>query len=136
MDLHDRRQLQRLLPGLFRGLLPESVELAISAAAVLEGLFLGLLVVTLFTFLPLYRLKEVRPRAIFGSSQIFRVVVFFISFYQVFDFFGGSLIVDGGFSFFYLIGYLCLIRSGEFDIIIEGFVAELFVPSSRASLKQ
>ena len=61
--------LQRVLPGLFRGLLPENVELTISGAAVLEGLLLGLLVVTLFTFLPLYRLKEVRPRAIFGKEE-------------------------------------------------------------------
>jgi putative ABC transport system permease protein len=61
--------LQRVLPGLFHGLLPEGVELTIPAAAVSEGLLLGLLVVTLFTFLPLYRLKDVRPRAIFGKEE-------------------------------------------------------------------
>jgi putative ABC transport system permease protein len=61
--------LEALLPNLFRGLLPASVELAISWGAVLEGFLLGFLVVALFTFLPLYRLKEVRPRAIFGKEE-------------------------------------------------------------------
>jgi len=61
--------LQGLLPNLFHGLLPATVQLAISWSAVVEGLLLGLLVVTIFTFLPLYRLKEVKPRAIFGKEE-------------------------------------------------------------------
>jgi len=61
--------LERILPGLFRGLLPASVELTISLAAVTEGVILGLVVVVLFTLLPLVRLKEVRPRAIFGKEE-------------------------------------------------------------------
>ena len=61
--------LERLLPGLFQGLLPANIELAVSGAAVAEGVFLGFVVVVLFTILPLLRLKEVRPRAIFGKAE-------------------------------------------------------------------
>jgi putative ABC transport system permease protein len=60
--------LQRALPGLFRGLLPANLELTISSGAMAEGLVLGLFVVVLFTFLPLDRLKEVKPRSIFGKE--------------------------------------------------------------------
>ncbi|HIJ94561.1 MAG TPA: FtsX-like permease family protein [Desulfuromonadales bacterium] len=61
--------LQLILPGLFRGLLPASVQLVISGSAVAEGLILGLVVVVLFTFLPLYRIKELKPRAIFARDD-------------------------------------------------------------------
>lgn len=61
--------LQPLLPALFRGLLPTTVELTISGSAVAEGLLLGLMVVFLFTALPIYQLKELRPRAIFGKDE-------------------------------------------------------------------
>lgn len=62
--------LEKALPGLFRGLLPPGVELTISATAIAEGLALGGAVVLLFTFIPLFRLKEVRPRSIFGKEEI------------------------------------------------------------------
>jgi putative ABC transport system permease protein len=61
--------LQPLLPALFRGLLPTTIELTISASAVAEGLILGLVVVFLFTALPIYQLKELKPRAIFGKDE-------------------------------------------------------------------
>ena len=35
----------------------------------MEGLILGFLVVLIFTTLPLYRLKEMKPRAIFGKEE-------------------------------------------------------------------
>jgi putative ABC transport system permease protein len=60
--------LERFLPGLFLGLLPANIELTISGAAVGEGVLLGFVVVVLFTIIPLLRLKEVRPRAIFGKA--------------------------------------------------------------------
>lgn len=65
--------LQQFLPPLFRGLLPATVELSVSWSAVAEGLVLGFLVVLLFTFLPLYRLREVKPRAIFAKEEQGRV---------------------------------------------------------------
>jgi putative ABC transport system permease protein len=61
--------LQGFLPVLFRGLIPARVELALSGWAVGEAMLIGLLVVLLFTALPLYRLKEVKPRAIFGKEE-------------------------------------------------------------------
>jgi putative ABC transport system permease protein len=61
--------LQSILPGLFRGLLPVNVELTISGSAVAEGLILGLVVVFLFTFLPIYRLRELKPQAIFAREE-------------------------------------------------------------------
>lgn len=61
--------LQPLLPVLFQGLLPASVGLTISGSAVAEGLILGLMVVFLFTGLPIYQLKELKPRAIFAKDE-------------------------------------------------------------------
>jgi putative ABC transport system permease protein len=61
--------LERLLPGLFQGLLPANIDLAISPTAVAEGVVLGCVVVVLFTIIPLLRLKEVKPRAIFGKAE-------------------------------------------------------------------
>lgn len=61
--------LQTILPGLFRELLPATLELTISGSAVAEGLLLGFLVVLLFTALPIWRLKELKPRAIFGKEE-------------------------------------------------------------------
>jgi putative ABC transport system permease protein len=61
--------LQSFLPKLFSGLIPARVTLDISGWAVGEGALIGLLVVLLFTALPLYRLKEVKPRAILGKEE-------------------------------------------------------------------
>jgi putative ABC transport system permease protein len=61
--------LQIFLPALFSGLLPASIELTISGSAVAEGLLLGFTVVFLFTALPIYRLRELKPRAIFGKEE-------------------------------------------------------------------
>ena len=61
--------LQGFLPVLFRGLVPARVDLTLSGWAVGEGMLIGFLVVLLFTALPLYRLKEVKPRAIFGKEE-------------------------------------------------------------------
>ena len=56
-------------PNLFRGLIPSNVEFTISWSTVVEGFIIGLVVLTLFTLLPLYRLKEVKPRSIFGKEK-------------------------------------------------------------------
>jgi putative ABC transport system permease protein len=60
--------LQGFLPTLFRGLIPGHITLRVSGWAVVEGAAIGLLVVLLFTALPLYRLKEVKPRSILGGQ--------------------------------------------------------------------
>jgi putative ABC transport system permease protein len=61
--------LEKILPVLFRGLLPAGKDLSIPGAAVFEGLLLGLAVVVLFTVLPLLRIKEVKPRTIFSKEE-------------------------------------------------------------------
>jgi putative ABC transport system permease protein len=47
-------------------LLPEGLGLTVSWTGVAEAVILGFVVVALFSFLPLYRLKEMRPMAIFN----------------------------------------------------------------------
>jgi putative ABC transport system permease protein len=47
-------------------LLPEGLGLTIAWSGVAEAVMLGLAVVALFSFLPLYRLREMRPVAIFN----------------------------------------------------------------------
>ncbi|MGB5987543.1 MAG: FtsX-like permease family protein, partial [Desulfobacterales bacterium] len=56
--------LQFLIPLLFRGILPEALPPVFTAAILAETLFLGLMVVVLFSFLPLNRLRDVKPIAI------------------------------------------------------------------------
>ena len=60
--------LQHLLDLLFQGLLPESIQLAISWKAVAEGLCLGVLVVALFSYIPLNRLRDIKPVSIFRKD--------------------------------------------------------------------
>ncbi|MCP3954686.1 MAG: FtsX-like permease family protein, partial [Desulfobacterales bacterium] len=61
--------MQRVLPALFSGFLPESLEMRLSWPAMLEGLLLGGVVVALFAYLPLYRLKHIRPTVIFRKES-------------------------------------------------------------------
>jgi putative ABC transport system permease protein len=61
--------IQYLLPSLFKGFLPAGMQITISWMAVLESLALGLVVVTLFAYLPVYRLRGVRPTAIFRKES-------------------------------------------------------------------
>jgi putative ABC transport system permease protein len=60
--------LEHFLPFLFSGLIPDGSSLSFSLADVLEGMLQGLLVVTFFTFLPLYNLRVIRPVAIFRND--------------------------------------------------------------------
>ena len=57
--------LQALLFPLFSGLLPGGVRPAFSGATILEGGALGAVATALFAFLPLWRLREISPVAIF-----------------------------------------------------------------------
>lgn len=62
--------LQGLFPLLFGAMIPRNVEFHISLSAVVQGLALGIAVVALFTFLPLYRLEDVKPASILGKQEI------------------------------------------------------------------
>ncbi len=62
--------LQTLLPSLFRGLIPQSIQPSFSVAMVLDGFLLGVVVVGLFTFLPLYRMRQLKPITIFRTDDV------------------------------------------------------------------
>lgn len=62
--------LEYLLPFLFSGLLPESLKATISPSAIVQGFVLGLVIVALFAFLPVYRLKEIKPAAILRKEPV------------------------------------------------------------------
>ncbi|MGI9570297.1 MAG: ABC transporter permease, partial [Desulfobulbia bacterium] len=57
--------IKRLFPLIFGDLLPHDVGYAFHPADALEGIILGILVVTVFTLLPLHRLGSVKPVMIF-----------------------------------------------------------------------
>ncbi len=62
--------LQLTLPLLVRDFLPPDIELTLSLRALAEGLLLGIFVVAAFTFIPLYRLGELKPSFIFRKESI------------------------------------------------------------------
>jgi putative ABC transport system permease protein len=65
--------LLQYLPRLFAGLLPPKVAPVLSWNGVLQGIALGTLVVAMFAFLPLYRLRDLKPSAIFRKEESARV---------------------------------------------------------------
>ena len=68
-------------PYLFKELLPIYDQAIIQPADLMEGLVLGLAVVLLFTFLPLHRLRNIKPLAIFRKEKVHvaRDVVFYLT---------------------------------------------------------
>ncbi len=60
--------LQLYFPTLFAGFLPAHVTLTIAWDIVFEGLVLGTIVVGLFSFLPLRRIKNLKPAFIFRKE--------------------------------------------------------------------
>jgi putative ABC transport system permease protein len=61
--------LQLLLHRLLDDFLPANLTLEWAPGGILEGVAVGLVVVTLFTLLPLYRLRYMRPLMIFRRDQ-------------------------------------------------------------------
>ena len=84
--------LQYALTVLFKGLLPANVSLIVSWQAVLEGLCLGVLVVGLFSFIPLHRLKDIKPVIIFRKERI-RSKTGLLIYLSAFLIFGFSLLL-------------------------------------------
>jgi len=60
--------LEKSFTSLFDGLLPDRIALGGTVLDVLEGIGLGLAVVSFFTYLPLSRIKNVKPAAIFRKE--------------------------------------------------------------------
>ncbi len=61
--------LKEYVSLLFEGFLPQGIVLQPTVADLLEGAVVGLIVVSLFTFLPLWRINNVKPAAIFRSES-------------------------------------------------------------------
>ena len=61
--------LQQFLPTILSGFLPPEVELEITPTVLSESLLLGMLVVGLFTCLPLYHLEAMRPSFILRKEN-------------------------------------------------------------------
>lgn len=61
--------LKQSFSGLLVGLLPENIVLGASLADVVEGMVLGLVVVSFFTFLPLRGIEDVKPATIFRKES-------------------------------------------------------------------
>lgn len=61
--------VQFALPALFAELLPEAFETSISLQGIVQGATLGILVVLLFAILPLSRLRDTKPVAIFRIDK-------------------------------------------------------------------
>lgn len=57
--------IQKLLPWMMAPFLPADLNLSFSWTGAIEGVVLGIVVVSIFSFLPLYRLKALRPMMIF-----------------------------------------------------------------------
>jgi putative ABC transport system permease protein len=64
--------IKQFFPLLFHELLPDNIGLALSLYDIAQSLSIGLIVVTLFTFLPLYQLSQVKPVEIFRSEKPLR----------------------------------------------------------------
>lgn len=62
--------LKYFMPLLFAGIIPAESVVGLGLADIAEGMLLGFVVVVFFTFLPLYRLREIKPNAIFRSESI------------------------------------------------------------------
>ncbi len=61
--------LEKSFTGLFAGLLPDKIVIGGDLFDVLEGIGLGLVVVSFFTFLPLSRIKNIKPAAVFRKES-------------------------------------------------------------------
>lgn len=106
--------LQGILPELFKGFLPPNVEFAISWSNIFEGLALGTLVVALFAFLPLYRLRDVKPHSILGKEEVRvrRGIPYALVVSTVFLLFTGIILWrlrDLRLSFFFILGAILLV---------------------------
>jgi putative ABC transport system permease protein len=73
--------LKYAFPALFAGIIPPEQVSGLGPADIGQGMVLGFLVVLFFTFLPLYRLREVKPNVIFRSesSQAPRGAVYYLA---------------------------------------------------------
>jgi putative ABC transport system permease protein len=112
--------VQRGLAGLLADFLPPDLQLSIVWSSVFENIVIGFSVVAMFTFMPLYRLREMRPVMIlreetprpvkkwplYASGVMFALFFFGLVFWHMQDFRFGLYFV-AGVGGLILITYLC-----------------------------
>jgi len=112
--------VQRGLAGLLADFLPPDLRLSIVWSGVFENIVIGFSVVAMFTFIPLYRLREMRPVMIlreetprspkrwplYASGAMFALFFFGLVFWHMQDFRFGLYFV-AGVGGLILITYLC-----------------------------
>ena len=60
---------QKMIPALVSGLIPQQIGVSLSWTGILEGICMGIVGVALFAFLPLYRLRDIKPVDIFRKDD-------------------------------------------------------------------
>ncbi len=60
---------QEIIPALLSGLIPPQIELSVSRTGIVEGILIGIVGVVLFAYLPLYRLRSIKPADIFRKDD-------------------------------------------------------------------
>jgi putative ABC transport system permease protein len=146
--------LQYALPLLLSGFLPEGVQFSVSWIAVLEGSLLGILVVALFAYLPLHRLRGLKPTLIFRKEEIplhwnlpyyvvaLAILLFFTAmvFWQLRDVKTGLSFVGGSVLLILLSGaaaeaVLCLLRRSRLkSLALRQAAKGLFRPRNSTAL--
>ncbi|MFW6242247.1 MAG: ABC transporter permease, partial [Thermodesulfobacteriota bacterium] len=118
---------QFLLPVLFGPLLPPEMTLTVSPLSVLEGLLLGIVAAGLFAFLPLYRLREIKPSAVFRKEMPAhaRGVPFYLAVAAILLLFAGAVIWqlrDVGIGLWFVLGtvVLALVTAGLAALALAG----------------
>ena len=116
---------QYILPVFFQGLIPPQALLGVSWSGTLQGFSVGIVGVVLFAFRPLYRLKDIRPAAIFrkeegqkaggrpGGIFLVVIVVFFTGMvlWQLQD-------IRSGFQFVCAIGGFLILTAGLVHLLL------------------
>jgi len=86
--------MQGFLPVVFQNFLPPNVDLTLSAKAIAQSVLLGIFVVGVFTFLPIYQLQELKPNFIFQKEAmpVQKGAPYYIAIVLIFLFFIGMVL--------------------------------------------
>lgn len=115
--------MQTSFPIIFEGFLPPNVELIISGSAIVESVLLGVFVVGVFTFLPIYQLQELKPNFIFQKEVIplQKTPPYYIAIVLMFLFFVGMVfwqLQNVRVSMYFVVGVVVL-------VLLTAFLTEI-----------
>jgi len=126
--------LQLSFPALFAGFLPAHVTLTIAWGTVFEGLMLGAMIVALFSFIPLTRIKNLKPSFILRkeTGKIRKGLLHYSSIALILTFFSGLAIwqlEDTRTGLYFILGLSGLIGLSSF--ITQGILTVIRKHSPR-----